>query len=477
MLVSLEGITKVFSDGTVALRGVDLEIRGGEVLGLLGENGAGKTTLMKILAGVYKPTSGAIRIDGKPAKFKSAREAMRAGVAMVHQNLSLVPGLTALENIMLMHGVGGVSRSSARRRAESIAAGLGFEIDWDKDVEELPLGVRQRIEIVKALYWEAKAVVLDEPTAILSPPEVKSLFGVVGRLKEAGKAVVFITHKIPEVSAVADRAAVLRRGLKVGEFQRPFDEGALVRAMVGDFKPPRLERLGEPGDLVLEVEDLWVYDGGRPAVAGASLRLRRREILAVAGVEGNGQEELVDAIVGLRRPARGSVRVRGSVAYIPDDRLAKGLLPEAPLLLNALLGLERRFSRRGFMDRRSAREFAEKIMAEYSVVARGADAPVLSLSGGNQQKFMIGRELSKGADVVLAHQPTRGLDVATTEMVHKALVDARNGGAGILLVTSDLDEALKLADVVAVMYRGRITALAPAAEASVEFIGAKMAGL
>ncbi|MEM1597536.1 MAG: ABC transporter ATP-binding protein [Pyrobaculum sp.] len=478
MRVQLKEIHKVFSDGTHALRGVSLEIFPGEVLALLGENGAGKTTLMKILAGIYKPTSGEIYVDGKLVRPKSARDALRLGIAMVHQHLSLIPGLTALENVAVLEGAGMSPPSpQMRQRAVKIAEELGFEIDWDRDVEELPLGVRQRIEIVKALYWGADLLILDEPTTVLSPPEVKSLFQVIRRLKQQGKSIVYITHKIPEVLEIADRVAVLRRGLKVAEFTRPFDTKSLVEAMVGRLDVESVKREGKPGDTpVLEVEDLWVYEGDRAVVQGVSLRVRKREILAVVGVEGNGQEHLVEAIVGLRK-RRGVVKIHGGYSYIPDDRQRKALILDATLVENAAIGLESSFSKYGIISWRKAEEYASKLIKEFNILAPGPRALAKQLSGGNQQKLVVGRELSRGAGLIIAHQPTRGLDVATTEYVHGLLIKARNSGAGVLLVTSDLDEAYKLADTIAVMYRGRVVAQGPAEEMSLDYVGRKMAGL
>ncbi|MCU7787313.1 ABC transporter ATP-binding protein [Pyrobaculum sp. 3827-6] len=478
MKASLKEIHKVFSDGTHALRGVSLDISPGEVLALLGENGAGKTTLMKILAGVYRPTSGEIYIEGRRVRFRNARDAQRAGIAMVHQHLSLIPGLTAIENIALAEGAGLRPISAeVRQRAVKIAEELGFDVEWDRDVEELPLGVRQRVEIVKALYWGADLLILDEPTTVLSPLEVKSLFQVVRRLRERGKSVVYITHKIPEVLEIADRVVVLRRGVKVAEFTPPYDPKRLVEAMVGELRVEAVSRVGRPGERpVLEVADLWVYEGGRAVVQGVNLVVREREILAVVGVEGNGQEHLVEAIVGVRRH-KGVVKIHGGYAYIPDDRQRKAMLLERPLVENAVLGREGEFARRGLISWSAASRFTAKLIEEFGIVAPGPWAVARHLSGGNQQKLVVGRELSRGARLIIAHQPTRGLDVATTEYVQQLLIKARNGGAGVLLVTSDLDEAYKLADTIAVMYRGKVVAVGPVDEMTVEVVGRKMAGL
>ncbi|ACB40567.1 ABC transporter ATP-binding protein [Pyrobaculum neutrophilum] len=478
MRLELRDIHKVFSDGTHALRGVTLEVLPGEVLALLGENGAGKTTLMKIAAGIYKPTSGDIYIDGRPVKMRSARDALKLGIAMVHQHLSLIPGLTAMENLAIVEGAGLRPISAElKTRALKVAEELGFEVDWDRDVEELPLGVRQRVEIVKALAWGADLLILDEPTTVLTPPEVKPLFQVIRRLKEMGKSVVYITHKIPEVLEIADRVVVLRRGVKTAEFTPPYDPKRLVESMVGELKTESVAREGKPGERpVLEVEDLWIYEGGRAVLQGVSLRVREREILAVVGVEGNGQEQLVEAVVGVRR-GRGLVKVHGGLAYIPDDRQRKALLMELSLVENAIVGREREFARRGLISWKLAAEYTEGLIREFGIVTPGPWASVRQLSGGNQQKLVVGRELGRGAKLIVAHQPTRGLDVATTEHVHSLLIKARNGGAGVLLVTSDLDEAYKLADTIAVIYRGRIAALGPAGEMGVELVGRKMAGL
>lgn len=478
MNVLLKEIHKVFSDGTHALRGVTLEIFPGEVLALLGENGAGKSTLMKILSGVYRPTSGEIYINGRPARPKSARDALKMGIAMVHQHLSLIPGLTGFENVALLEGGSFLPiTSELRQRVRNIAESLGFEIDWDKDVDDLPLGVRQRIEIVKALYWGAELLILDEPTTVLSPPEVKSLFQVVRTLQRQGKSVVYITHKIPEVLEIADRVVVLRRGVKVAEFTPPFSPQQLVEAMVGKYEVEKVARVGEPEEsYVLEVVDLWVYEGGRAVVQGVTLKVRKREIFAIVGVEGNGQEHLVEAIVGLRK-RRGVVKISGGYSYIPDDRQKKALAIEMSLVENVVVGKEREFSKFGVLSWRQAEKFAAKIVEEFNVVAPGLRALAKQLSGGNQQKLVVGRELYRGSGLIIAHQPTRGLDVATTEQVHQLLIKARNRGAGVLLVTSDLDEAYKLADTLAVMYRGRLVAQGPVEEMSVEFVGRKMAGL
>jgi len=382
-----------------------------------------------------------------------------------------------LENVALLSG-GGLSPISQelRQKVAAIAQELGFEVEWDRDVEELPLGVRQRVEIVKALYWGAKLLILDEPTTVLSPPEVKSLFQVVKRLREGGRAVVYITHKIPEVLEVADRVVVLRRGLVAGEFKPPYDVDKLVEAMVGRRVAGGVERVGQPGEgAVLEVEDLWVYEGGRAVVQGVSLRVREREILAIVGVEGNGQEQLVEAIVGVRR-GRGVVKIHGGYAYIPDDR-HKALLLEMTLMENSIVGMEDRFAKRWLISWRDVEQFASKLIEEYNIVAPGPRAVVKYLSGGNQQKLVVGREFSRNAKLIIAHQPTRGLDVATTEFVHGLIVEARNRGAGVLLVTSDLDEAYKLADTIAVMFKGKIVAQGPVEEMGLEYVGRKMAGL
>jgi simple sugar transport system ATP-binding protein len=397
---------------------------------------------------------------------------------MVHQHLSLIPGLTALENVAVLEGASLLPVSTElRRRVEKIAEELGFEIEWDRDVEELPLGMRQRVEIVKALYWGAQLLILDEPTTVLSPPEVKSLFQVIKRLKEQGRSVVYITHKIPEVMEIADRVVVLRRGLKSAEFSPPYDAKRLVEAMVGEVKTEAVQRLGKPGEIpVLEVKDLWVYDGDRAVVQGVDLVVREREILAIVGVEGNGQEHLVETIVGVRKRGRGMIKIYGGYAYIPDDRQKKALVLEMSLVENAIIGKENKFAKRGLISWQQAERFTAKLIEEFGIVAPGPWSSARQLSGGNQQKLVVGRELSRGAKLIVAHQPTRGLDVATTEYVQTLLIKTRNAGVGVLLVTSDLDEAYKLADTIA-MYRGKIVAYGPVEEMGIELVGKKMAGL
>lgn len=486
----MKGIVKVYPDGTVALRGVDFEVRRGEIHALLGENGAGKTTLMKILAGILRPTSGEIYVRGRRVRFRSAAEALRHGIGMVHQHLALVPVMTAYENIVL--GLKGINRE----RVEELMESVGLKVPLDAPVETLSFGVRQRVEILKMLIRNVDVLILDEPTTNLTPMEVSELFKTLRRLRDEGKAVIFVSHKLREVLEIADRITVLRQGRVVGTLRR--EEATpelLARMMVGREVFLRISKSpARPGKVVLEVHDLWVRsDLGTWAVRGVSFTVREGEIFGIAGVEGNGQRELVEALTGLRRVERGRVVVGGfdvtnsspdklyrlGVCHIPEDRHLLGLVLEMTVAENSVLGMHRwpRFTRLlGFLDQIAVRRHAEKIIEDFSVVAPGVDAPVKFLSGGNQQKLVAGRELSKNPRLVVAAQPTRGLDVAATEYIRKLLVRLRDEGRAVLLVSSDLDEVLDLSDRVAVMYEGEFMGIVRPDEVSIREIGLMMGG-
>ncbi len=493
--VRMKGIVKLYPDGTLALRGVDFEACPGEIHALLGENGAGKTTLMRILYGEIQPTRGVIEVFGRRVRFRSPRDALRNGVAMVYQHLSLVPGLTVFENIYLaLSAVRGMGWSEARRVAEKVAEELGFEIPLDSTVDELPLGLRQRVEIVKALSLGARILILDEPTSVLTPLEAKQLFRVVRRLRERGVTVILITHRLGEVFEAADRVTVLRRGMVAGRARvGEVDARTLARMMVGEEPPPAMpRRRSRPGKVVLSVKDVWVRgEGGGWAVRGVSLDVREGEVLGIAGVQGNGQRELVEAIAGLRPVERGRImfggrdvagltpgeRYRLGMALVLDDR-SVGLVLEESVVFNSILSFYRFFAKFAgmLMDWARARSYAVKLVKEFSIVTPSIDTPVKFLSGGNQQKLMIGREVARKPKLLLVMEPTHGLDVAATRYVRSLILRLRDEGVAVLLVSSDLDEVLELSDRVAVMYRGRIVAVKPPDQYTMEELGMLMGG-
>ena len=457
---------------------VDFELRRGEVHALLGENGAGKSTLMSILYGLYSPDEGEVEIDGESVKIHSPSDAIARGIGMVHQHFMLVPVMTVAENIVL----GAEPRrgalldvGEASRRVKELSDRYGFAVDPDAVIEDVTVGTQQRVEILKALYRGARILVLDEPTAVLTAQEAGELFEVLRALKEDGVAVVFISHKLGEVLEVADRVTVLRRGRKIDTVPTEgATEQSLARLMVGRDVLLRVDKpASKPGDPVLEVEDLVVHDDrGLEAVKELSLEVRAGEVVALAGVDGNGQQELVDAIAGLRVPNAGRIAIGGEdvtgrgvratcdagVAHIAEDRQLRGLVLDFTLAENLALREYRRppLSRHGWLFVGTMRSRANELLAEYDVRNRDADLPASSLSGGNQQKVCIAREIASNPRLLIAHQPTRGLDVGAIEFVHRRLVEERDKGRGILLVSLEFEEVRSLADRILVIYEGRI---------------------
>lgn len=491
-VVVMKNIVKVYPDGTVALRGVDFEAREGEIHGLLGENGAGKTTLMKILSGLLRPTKGEIYIRGKKVSFKSASEALKYGIGMVHQHLALVPVFTAYENIAL-----GLPLKSVRREdIVKLMERTGLKIPLDAVVEDLPLGVRQRIEIIKMLYRNVQILILDEPTTNLTPTETKELFRTLRILKEEGRTIIFITHKLREVMEITDRVTVLRKGRVVGVVEtKNVTPEQLAKMMVGREVVFKIKKTpGKPREPVLVVKDLWVRsDLGGWAVKGVSFEVRAGEIFGIAGVEGNGQTELVEAITGLRRVEKGKVILLGKdvtnknpsqlykmgLGHIPEDRTKLGLILEMSVAENTILGIHRNNTFLGkyyTLQWENIYKYSEKVVKNFDIVTLGVKAPVKSLSGGNQQKLVVGREISKQPTVIVAAQPTRGLDVAATEYIRKLLLRMRDEGKAILLVSADLDEVLQLSDRIAVMYEGKFMGIARPEELTREQIGLMMGG-
>ena len=467
---------------------------------LLGENGAGKTTLSNILTGLYRPDEGEIRLWGEPVEFHSPRDALDAGIAMVHQHFRLVEPFTVAENVVLGDhrdiGRAFLLRSRAiERRVAELSGRYGLAVDPRARIWQLSLGEQQRVEILKALYKEARVLILDEPTAVLTPQEAQQLFGTIRAMADDGRTVIFISHKLHEVKAVADRVTILRRGHSVATL--PAAEAtlrSLAALMVGrEIELGRRNGNRNVGEMCLQLEGVGADgDRGLPAVKDVALSVRRGEIVAVAGVAGNGQRELAEAIAGMRVATAGTIRVAGrklkggdareaiaaGIAYVPEDRLGTGLAPGLSVADNVVLKSYRKppASRGPLLRLRKIRELAESLMERYDVRASGADVPARQLSGGNLQKVVLAREFSGEPVVLVAASPTRGLDVAGIETVHAYLRDAAERGVGVLMISEDLDEIRALADRIAVMYEGAIVGERDAETATVEELGLLMAG-
>lgn len=494
--LELDGITKRFP-GVLANDNITFDIRAGEVHALLGENGAGKSTLMKILFGLYQADSGEIRINGAPVRIKSPADALGLGIGMIHQHFQLVPTFTVAENVAL-----GLPSSRGfvtdldvvSERIRTLSKQYGVQVDPSAYVWTLAVGQQQRVEILKALYREASVLILDEPTAVLTPQEVDDLFVTLRELARSGRGMVFISHKLHEVIDISDRVTVLRNGRVVGEVAtRDTTKQDLARMMVGREVITSWDKADvTAGRPVLEVQSLSVNDDrGLPAVRSLSLNVRAGEIIGIAGVSGNGQRELAEAIAGMRRMAGGTVQMAGrdltnqppaatiasGIAYIPEERMTMGCVRDFTVAENAILETHTRppLARGIFMDFAAIEKHVGKLVREFDVKTPSLDTPVKSLSGGNIQKLIMGRELGRGPQFLLAAQPTRGVDIGATEYIHKCLLDQRAQGTAILLISEDLDEVLALSDQVAVMYEGEIVGLVPPTT-PVEELGLMMAG-
>jgi simple sugar transport system ATP-binding protein len=501
LLLSIESVSKRFG-ALAANDAIDLVLRRGEIVALLGENGAGKTTLMNILFGHYVADEGAIRIAQADGALRalpqgSPQAALAAGIGMVHQHFALAESLTAIENIVL--GTRPLSAPSlalgaARKRLAAIMDESGLRVRLDAQVAQLSVGEKQRVEILKALYRDARVLILDEPTAVLTPQEAEGLFAVLRRLAASGLGVIFITHKLGEVLAVADRVAVLRGGRKAAD--RPTagaDRATLAGLMVGRDVPATRRTPREPGEPLLTLDRVSVAGPkGRVGLTDASLTLRAGEIVGVAGVSGNGQAALADLVAGLARPARGELRLAGvgrlaasaramidaGVARIPEDRHREGIVGSLSIAENLAIESLRSpdVQRGGFLRFDRLRQRAREAIAAYDIRCPGPEAPIRLLSGGNIQKVILARVLEREPRIVLANQPTRGLDVGAAAEVHRRLLDARGRGAGVLLISEDLDELFALSDRVAVMAQGRLTAPEPVETLTREGVGLMMAG-
>ena len=479
---------------------IDITVEPGEVHALLGENGAGKSTLMNQLYGLLQPDEGTIVVDGQARTFRSPRDAIAAGIGMVHQHFMLVPVFTVAENIALgaektRGGVLGVlDRRRSRREVVEVSKRYGLPVDPDELVENLPVGVQQRVEIVKALTRDVDLLILDEPTAVLTPQETEDLLAVMRGLSDTGKSIVFITHKLKEVKAVADRITVIRRGRTVGTATPDTPEDELALLMVGREVSLEIEKTpAEPGRPVLKISGLIVDDDrGVRAVDGVDLVVRAGEVLGVAGVQGNGQTELVEAVMGLRAPQAGSITVdnedligmstkqilRSGIGYIPEDRSLDGVIREFTVAENLVLDTYDRppYGNAFRLNPAAIAESARERIAQFDVRTSSADAAVSTLSGGNQQKVVVAREMSRPLRLFIASQPTRGVDVGSIEFIHRRIVRERDVGTAVLMVSSELDEVVGLADRIAVMYRGRILAIV-SPDTPREEIGLLMAGI
>lgn len=494
----MRGITKTFGP-VVANDNISLSIRPQEIHALLGENGAGKTTLMNVLYGLYPADSGEIYLDGNHVQINEPADAIEHGIGMVHQHFKLVEPFTIAQNIVLGSEVVGplgvLKEADASRAVRELSEQYGLDVDPDAVVMDVSVGTQQRVEILKALYRNADVLILDEPTAVLTPQEIEELIAIMRGLIEQGKTIIIITHKLREIKAVADRCTIVRRGQMIDTVDvAETSEQELASMMVGRNVNLKVEKEpAEPSDVLLSVEDVHVKDArDLPAVDGLSLEVRAGEILGIAGVDGNGQTELVEALVGVRPVAEGRVRMKGvditdmsprevklnHLSSIPEDRQRRGLVLDYSVAENMVLGIHdlEPYSRRGILNDGAIQDRAKKLISQFDVRPPEPSYEAGSLSGGNQQKVIIAREVSNAPEVLIASQPTRGLDVGAIEFVHKSLIEQRDSGKAVLLVSLDLDEVMNVSDRIAVIYEGKIVGVFDADEVDEHQLGLLMAG-
>lgn len=496
-VLELRGITKEFP-GVLANDNINLSLEKGEIHALLGENGAGKTTLMNILYGLYRPTRGEIFINGQKVELSSPTDAIRQGIGMVHQHFMLIPVLTVTENVMLgeeqIHKGIFLDRKTVANRIREISQKYSLYVDPEAYIKDLPVGIQQRVEIIKVLYRHANILILDEPTAVLTPQEVEELFNIIKSLVAQGVSIIFITHKLKEVLAVADRITVIRRGRTVGTTKpSEVDEKSLAEMMVGRAVELTVEKkAGAPAEPILAVKNLHVRNERKGlAVNGVSFEVRAGEVLGIAGVQGNGQTELVEAITGLRAVEEGSITIAGEsitnytprhitelgVAHIPEDRQRDGLVLSFPVKDNFILNTYyNNFAKRGVINQDKVETVAKQLVKDFDVRTPSIEVAVGTLSGGNQQKVIVAREFSRPIKLLIASQPTRGLDVGSIEYIHARMIEKRDEGTAVLLVSTELDEIRALSDRIAVMFEGKIVDIVPADRVTKEQLGLLMAG-
>jgi len=495
MRLEIKGLTKRFGSFT-ANDDIDLTIEPGEIHCLLGENGAGKSTLMNMLYGLLEPTSGEILVDGEPMAFGSPHASIDAGIGMVHQHFMLVPVFTVAENVMLgneSHKGGILDRGAAAAKVRELSERYGLKVDPDALVEDLPVGVQQRVEIIKALSHDAQVLILDEPTAVLTPQEIDELMDIMRSLKAQGTSIIFITHKLREVKAVGDKITVIRRGKVVGTTSPDTPETELAEMMVGRSVQLVVDKdEAEVGDVVLDVEGVTVVDPrGHQVVKDVSFQVRSGEVLAVAGVQGNGQTELIKSLIGLIKPDAGRITLDGDdiakynprdtldagIGYVPEDRSHDGYVGPFSVRENLILDLytSDEFSRGPALRLDKIKANADARIEEFDIRTESSETPVSSLSGGNQQKVVVAREFSRPLKLFIASQPTRGVDVGSIEFIHKRIIEERDRGTAVLIVSTELDEVYALADRIAVMYDGRIVGTVTP-DIAREDIGLLMAG-
>ncbi len=496
-ILDMQNITKIFP-GVKANDNVNLSIKEGEIHALVGENGAGKTTLMNVLYGLYDPDGGQVFYDGNKVNLDGPQDAIELGIGMVHQHFMLVDPLTVTENIVL----GSEPRSglmldqkTAKREVKEISDKYGLFVDPEAKIEDISVGMQQRAEIIKTLYRGAELLIFDEPTAVLTPQEIDELFDIFRSLKEQGKTIIFITHKLKEVKTISDRITVLRNGKSIDTVNTAdVTKEDVAELMVGRQVLLEVEKTeANPGEEIFSVENLNVKDNrGIPAVKDISLSVKKGEILGIAGVEGNGQSELIEAITGLRDIESGKFELRGKdisnfnareikrekVAHIPEDRQKRGLIMDFDLKENIILGYHdlEPFSKNGIMQYDNIAQYTQDLIEKYDVRGGGMESQAKNLSGGNQQKLIVAREFSHDPEFLIASQPTRGVDVGSIEFIHKQIIDRRDAGAGVLLVSAELSEVLSLSDRIAVIFEGEIVKILKASETDERELGKLMTG-